>query len=87
MSKFIVRMSQEHMPNKCWGRYIRVAVMEMENDAKFPEMISAHARGCIRIVAEWRKCNQGTSARCAASKAIAAAEAMAGKLTAEQASV
>lgn len=69
---YIVMAASEKMPLSCWGRYGKVAVVEL--DAGFegrPAMISEHARGVKRIVKEWRKLNVGSTARCAFERAKA----------------
>lgn len=82
-SRFVVQTASANMPNSCWGQYIRVAVLEIDprtcpDDG--PKMISARARGVVRVVETWEKCNVGRTDRCAANKAIKAAEEMAAEL-------
>ena len=72
-TKLIIKISQEKMPSSCWGKYGRVAVMEMEVDAPFPAMISSRTRGCVKIHRVWNKLFWGTSERCAFRRAVEAA--------------
>lgn len=69
------------MPSTCWGRYARVAVLEVEVGTH-PTMISERARGVVRIVETWEKLNVGTSERCAYQRALAEAEELAADLNA-----
>ena len=72
-TKLVIKISQEKMPFSCWGRYGRVAVMEMEADAPFPAMISSRARGCVKVHKVWNKLFWGISAQCALRRAEEAA--------------
>lgn len=85
MSHYVVKVSSAKMPSRCWGRYKRVAVMEMEDGAPFPKMISDHTTGCIRVVRTWEKCFAGKSDRCAAGRAFAAANELAEQMNAQEA--
>jgi len=80
---FIVQSAHTHMPNSCWGRYCRVAVLEVEQGLDSVAMISDHARGCVRVVATWEKCHVGKTERDAASRAHRAAVEMAAELNAK----
>lgn len=79
-TKYVVVTSQECMPASCWGKYGRVAVMEMEETAPFPKMISPRARGCVRVVSTWNKRFWGASNRCALCRAQAEARRLAAEL-------
>ena len=83
-TKFVVRASQAKMSAKCWGKYGRVAVMEMEEEAPFPAMISEHARGCVRVVRVWDRLFWGISERCAFRQAVQAAKQLARQLEEER---
>lgn len=48
-----------------------------------PRMLSAQARGVVRIVATWERCHAGRGVRDAASQARRAAETMAVRLNLE----
>lgn len=76
---FVVATSQAKMPVKCWGRYRRVAVLEIVKGSA-PKMISARARGVVRVVATWEKCNVGQTDRCAYGRALSEARALAEQL-------
>ena len=63
------------MPSSCWGKYARIAVVELEPgfDGR-PAMISERARGIKRIVATWERLHVGKTSRCAYSRAMVEAE-------------
>ncbi len=82
MSRYIVKTAAARMPASCWGKYRRVAVLEVEPGAE-PRMISARARGVVRVVETWDALNVGTSDRCAYRRALAEAEALAANLNSE----
>ena len=84
-AKFMVMQAAACMPNSCWGRYRKVAVVEIEDGFKGrPKMISRRARGVARVVALWDKQSVGKTARCAFRQALAAAEALCARLNAEE---
>jgi hypothetical protein len=69
-SRYCVQTATAAMPQSCWGRYGRVAVLEMEPDFEgWPAMISTRAKGVKRIVQLWDKLNVGKTAQCAYSRA------------------
>jgi hypothetical protein len=78
---FVVLDKAAKMPGTCWGIYRRVAVLEVTQGA-IPAMISRRARGVVRVVATWERCNVGKTDRCAFSKARAEARALAAQLNA-----
>ena len=80
MSKFIIKTSAAAMPESCWGRYRRVAVLEVEDGAPTPKMISTRARGVVRIVRVWEDRHVGKTSRCAYDRALAEAEEMVARL-------
>lgn len=80
MSHYIVRESSCSMPSSCKGRYVRVAVLEVQDDVTVVSMISARARGVIRVVRIWDKLSVGKTSRCAAERARAEAQALADRL-------
>jgi len=77
------------MPNSCWGRYSRVAVVQVDPEIlareglAAPRMISERARGVIKIIHVWERCHEGATERCAAGRARADAHAMIERLHAE----
>ncbi|KKK51099.1 hypothetical protein LCGC14_3118380 [marine sediment metagenome] len=77
--RWVVQTAAASMPNNCWGRYGRVAVIEL--DATWPgdqvAMISERARGCRRVIATWENLFHGSSDRCAYWLAYVEAEKMA----------
>ena len=78
---FIVLDKAAKMPNSCWGKYRRVAVLEVEQGS-IPAMISKRARGVIRVVATWEKLNVGLTERCAFERALSEAHDLARQLNA-----
>jgi len=85
--RYVVMDASAHMPRSCWGRYRRVAVVEVDPDALpegalAPAMISERARGCVRVVETWERLNVGKTGRCAYARALAEAEALAAELNA-----
>jgi hypothetical protein len=82
-SHFIVQTASA----KCaaeFGRYRRVAVLEVDADRQCVSMISTHARGCIRVVETWERQNCGTTERCAYRRACTEAHDLAARLNAEK---
>lgn len=79
---YIVQTAAANMPNSCWGTYRRVAVLEVDADYDAVSMISERARGCVRVVETWERCNVGTTARCAYWRAQDAAYGLATELNA-----
>ena len=86
MSRYIVMSASACMPGSCWGRYRRVAVVELDDGFQGePKFIGEHARGVRRVVRVWERCNQGVAfphARCAASYAWREATGLAERLNA-----
>lgn len=73
----IVMTASAKMPVNCWGRYGRVAVVELEPGFEgVPKMISERARGVKSVVRLWDKRFVGTSNRCAFSRAYTEAVEM-----------
>ena len=84
MSRFVIKISSASMPSTCWGQYRHIGLLEMEDNAPPPAMISKRSRGCIRVVEEWRNLNVGKTARCAYRRALAEAEARKAELEGEK---
>ena len=83
-NRFVVMQAAACMPNSCWGKYRKVAVVEVVDGFKGrPKMISRRAKGVARVVALWDKQSVGKTARCAFRQALAAAEALCARLNAE----
>ena len=82
-TEYIVQVSAARMPQSCWGRYVRIAVMEVQLGCR-PAMISERAKGVIRVVETWEKMFIGKTDRCAARVAQAEAEAMAQRLNEQE---
>lgn len=80
MTRFIVKTSAAKMPTTCWGRYRHTAVLEVEDDAPPPSMISERSRGVVRIVERYGPSHVGQTARSAHYKDVEAARATAERL-------
>ena len=78
---YTILTASANMPLSCWGRYARIAVVELEPgfDGR-PAMISERARGVSRIVETWERLHVGSTDRCAYARAMAAAEELLGTL-------
>ena len=77
--EWIVQTASACMPTSCWGRYSRVAVLELELGwpaARGVSMISTHARGVRRVIETWEKLYHGTTDRCAFYRALEEAQFM-----------
>lgn len=72
---FSVMTAAAAMPRSCWGTYRRVAVVE-HLPGVVPAMISERARGVVRVVETWEKCNVGKTERSAYAVALREAEAL-----------
>jgi hypothetical protein len=81
VSRYIVTESAAHMPSSCWGRYRRIAVLEVEDHVTHVKMISLRARGVIRVVRTWEKRADGLTERSAAGRARTEAIKLATELT------
>lgn len=79
-TRYIVQTAAACMPRSCWGRYRRVAVLEVEPNVERAAMISTRARGVRRVVATWERCHVGTTDRSAYARALAEAHALATEL-------
>lgn len=82
MTRYIVMTATAQMPSSVRSAYRRVAVVETDlPEGEEPKMISDRARGVVRIVETWERCNVGRNVRSAYARACEAAEAMAEELT------
>jgi hypothetical protein len=79
--RYVVCTSQAKMPQSCWGKYRRVAVIET-TDGIVPKMISERARGVVRIVETWERLHVGGD-RSAYAVAMREAADLADRLNAE----
>ena len=71
MTKYIVMTSSAKMPSTCKGEYRNVAIVEIEDGADYPLMISKRAKGVVRIVSQLPPTYVGKTDRCAYAKALA----------------
>ncbi len=87
MSKthYIVQDATAKMPASCWGKYRRIAVLEVDADLEHVSMISDRAKGCHRIIEVWDRLHVGTTDRCAFARAMREAEKLADQLNAGEA--
>lgn len=81
---YIVKDAAARMPSSCWGRYRRVAVLEVDEGVTDVKMISDRARGVRRIVQTWERLNVGSTERCAFQVALTKAKALAAELNAAE---
>ena len=79
---FEIRVSNACMPNNCWGRYVHVAVLEVEDGFEAKQIRSTKHQRVVRV---WRNCNVGTTARSASERAYYAAQDLIDELTAKRA--
>lgn len=82
---YVVMTSAANIPSSCWGRYRRVAVVDVLyydwNRGIKPAMISERAKGVYRLI-DLGNHSVGKTDRCAYKRALARAEAMARELNA-----
>ena len=81
--RYIVMTSSARVPSTNPGNYRNVAVVETDGMTT-PKMISERARGVVRIVAHWGKCNVGKTERGAYQRALAEAADLVRKLEARE---
>jgi len=82
-NRFIVMTSSAKMPAKVRAEYRNVALVEVAADFEgTPAMISANARGVVRIVRHYGALNVGKTSKSAYARAFAEATAEAGRLNA-----
>ncbi len=66
MARHIVMERSAQMPSSCWGRYCRIAVVEVDSTiepGQEPAMISKRAAGVNRVVSVWDRVHYGTTCR------------------------
>lgn len=80
----VVRTSAAKMPNSCWGRYVRVAVI-LTTDGAVPHAIDIRCKNVLEIVRTWERCHSGTSDRDAHSRALREAMALRDELNSQAA--
>lgn len=80
---YIVQTAAAHMPNSCWGRYGKVAVLEVDSGLERVSMISERAIGCHRVVSLWDRKHIGTTERAAFQTCVRLANAEATVLNGE----
>jgi len=83
-TEYVVLTAAAAMPNSCWGRYGRVALLEVRCDDEgrpiLPGLISDRPHCVVRIVRTWERLNKGTTDRCAFAVALQEAEDLACEL-------
>lgn len=71
MSKYMVMTASAQMPFTCWGKYKRVAVVELqEGFSGVPTMISNRANGVKAVIKTWERLNVGRTEKCAYQRAL-----------------
>ena len=79
---YTVRVSSAQMPNSCkFGRYVHVAVIECPVGVEPSQIRDTKTQTVVRV---WRRCNVGSTERCASRQAISAARELAARLNAER---
>lgn len=78
---FQVIISAARMPASCWGKYVRVAVVE--TDGRPAKIIRTYGP-VKRIIKIWEKCRVGKTEKSSSARAIRAAEELATKLNARR---
>ena len=73
------------MPGSCWGRYRRVAVLEVK-DGYQAKSIDARPHYVVRVVETWEKLNSGKGVRDAHTRALREAEELKVRLESERVS-
>jgi len=79
--RYVVLTAAAHMPNSCWGRYGKVAVVETDGKG-MPCRIDERLNCVKRIVEIWDRQNIGITDRCAFARAKREAEELANRLNA-----
>lgn len=69
-TELVIRVSAACMPRRCWGRYVNVALLEVEPGVR-PTAIDTRRRGVLRIIERIDRCNVGSTPRAASARAIA----------------
>lgn len=76
-TEFLVLSSAARMPGRFSSRYRRVGVVEALAGAPRPKMLSARARGVVRVVQTWERLHVGRTPRAAYQAALADAHRLA----------
>ena len=80
-SQYMILIRSAKMPSSCWGKYGKVAVVEIEEGFdKEPKMISERARGVKRIVELWDRVHIGKGVRDEMSQVLKEAKELKGEL-------
>lgn len=80
--RFIVMTAGESMPQSCWGKYGKVAVVETDGKT-MPKQIHPKHKAVKRIVSEWRRQHIGKTEKCAFQVALNEAQELADQLNGE----
>mgnify|MGYP003148158255 CR=1 FL=1 len=80
MDSYIVMDAQASMPASCWGKYRKVAVVELAQPGVMPKQIHPRHKTIRRIVRMWDRLYAGTTDRCAFAKAMTLAKTLASEL-------
>lgn len=79
-TSYIIQTAAACMPARCWGRYRRVAVLEVTGGVTRVAMISSRARGVVRVVSTWERLSVGKTTRCAYQRALLEARELVAEL-------
>jgi len=79
-TKYIIKSVSACMPASCWGRYGKIAVLEVEAGLTDVSMCSERATGVVRVVEIWDRLSMGKTDRCAYAVAMAEAQSLCDQL-------
>ena len=74
---YITQIASAQKPSSCKGKYIRIAVLEVNEGVQRASMISEKSRDIVRIVRIWEMVNVGTTPRAANHRVMAEAQKLA----------
>ncbi len=74
-TEFIVMDSSAKMPSSCWGRYRRVALVEVIKGQR-PARLGSSNKSIVKIHELWDKLHEGKTEACAYNKALREAREM-----------
>lgn len=82
---YAIITSSAKMPASCWGRYVRLGVVELEPGCTPADvtMLSDRSRAVRRVVQTWERLHSGRTDKDAHSRALREAEALRDRLNTE----
>lgn len=75
-TEYVVKTASACMPASCWGKYGRVAIVEIEAGSGAPSRIDEREKNVVAITRLYDRLFWGTSDRCAYRRALALAGKM-----------